>query len=241
MTDKKKGALILSHLQQEGACSFGSLLAEKGFRIRTINTPRHGADNIDPLRPDLLIVMGGPVGVYQAQHYPFLQREIDILRARLAADLPTLGICLGSQLMAAALGAKVYRGEQGKELGWKPLTLTEAGKNTPAHHLSGDQTSMFHWHGDTFDFPDGATLLASTEQYPHQIYSIGKNALGLQCHPEVQKDQLEEWMVMFNADVAGDNPLLPIKDLRHQTDAHVETLNRQAKLFLEEWLESVGL
>ena len=233
----RKGALILTHLQQEGACTLGSLLIERGMRVKTINTPRFGAAHIEPLRPDLLIVMGGPIGVYQADDYPFLHEEMRVLKARIEADLPTIGICLGSQLMAEALGSKVRKGKRGKELGWKPLTLTEEGKNTPATHIESSKTNMFHWHGDTFDLPETATRLASTDLYENQIFSVGKNALGLQCHPEVQKNQLNEWMVMFNRDVSGENAAIPVHDLRAQTDEHIETLNRQAKLYFSEWLD----
>lgn len=237
----RKGALILSHLQQEGACTLGSLLIERGIRVKTINTPRLGAGHIDALRPDLLIIMGGPIGVYQADDYPFLHDEMQILKARIAADLPTIGICLGSQLMAQAAGSKVRKAKRGKELGWHPLSLTEEGKNSPAKHIDASQTNMFHWHGDTFDLPDTATRLAFTEKYENQIYSIGKNALGLQCHPEVQAEQLEEWMVMFNRDVSGENAIIPLKALRAETTANIEALNRQAKLFFSEWLDARGL
>ena len=238
--DKRKGALVLSHLQPEGSCTLGQTLVGCGMRIRTINTPREGLDDIDALRPDLLIVMGGPVGVYQADDYPFLQTEIDILKKRIEADLPTIGICLGSQLMAAALGSTVYKGDKGKEVGWQNLTVTEDGKGTSTEMLCAPHTNMFHWHGDTFDLPEGATLLASTDQYENQIFSHGK-ALGLQCHPEVQEHQLQEWFVMFQGDVTGDNPLIPVHDLRKQTSEHIETLNKQARLFFNTWLDEVGL
>lgn len=241
MSNEQKGALILTHLQQEGACTLGSLLIERGMRTRTINTPRYGTDDIDPLRPDLLIVMGGPVGVYQAADYPFLQGEIDILRTRLKASLPTIGICLGSQLMAAALGATVIKGAQGKEVGWHTLKVTKHGEASPAKHFASEKTSMFHWHGDTFDLPQGATLLASTDQYENQIYTYGKNALGVQCHPEVREDQLGEWCVLFQSDVTGENPLIPVHELRRQTAENIVNLNRQAKLFFSEWLDEVGL
>lgn len=240
-SQNKKGALILSHLQQEGSCTLGKLLIERGMRTRTINTPRKDMTTIDALRPDLLVVMGGPVGVYQADDYPFLKHEITIIQKRLAANLPTIGVCLGSQLMAAALGEEVRVGVQGKEVGWKPLDITEAGQKTPARHLAQSATNMFHWHGDTFDLPKEASLLASTDQYENQIYGIGKHALGLQCHPEVRADQLQEWFVMFQGDVTGDNPLIPVQELRAQTAQYIETLNKQATLFFNEWLDEAGL
>jgi len=235
-----KGALIITHLQPEGSCTLGQTIVDRGIRIRTINAPRHGLDDIEALRPDLLVVMGGPVGVYQADEYPFLKQEIELIKKRLDAGMPTIGICLGSQLMAAALGEKVYKGEQGKEVGWQRLSITDAGKNTPIEHLCGSKTQMFQWHGDTFDLPKDATLLASTDRYKNQAYSIDKS-MGLQCHPEVQECQLQEWFVMFQKDITGENPLIPVHELRAQTAANIETLNTQAKLFFNEWLEQVGL
>ena len=240
MSHKPKGAMIITHLQQEGSCTLGHAIIDRGMRIHTRNTPRHGIDDIDPLRPDLLVVMGGPVAVYQADDYPFLQREMDILKARIEADLPTIGICLGSQLIAAALGSKVYKGSQGKEVGWDSLNVTEGGKGSTVEMICAPNCNMFHWHGDTFDLPSGATLLASSDQYDNQIYSHGK-ALGLQCHPEVQQRQLEEWFVMFQGDITGDDPLIPVHELRAQTAEHIDTLNKQAKLFFNAWLDEVGL
>lgn len=241
MSDIQKGALILTHLRNEGSCSLGQTLVKRNFRTKTINVQRIDLDEIDPLRPDLLVVMGGPIGVYQADDYPFLQGEIDILRARLKADKPTIGICLGSQLMAAALGEKIYVGKQGKEVGWNPLSVTPAGMSRPARHLDRAQTNMLHWHGDTFDLPDGCVLLASSDRYENQMYQSGDNGLGLQCHPEITENQLKEWFVMFTSQITGDNPLVPLADLRAQTDEHIKKLNRQAALFFNEWLEERGL
>lgn len=241
MSNKPKGAMIITHLQQEGSCILGHTIVERGLRIHTRNSPRYGLDDIDPLRPHLMVFMGGPVGVYQSDEYPFLKQEIEFLEKRLAADLPTIGICLGSQLMATALGSTVRKGNLGKEVGWKPLDITAEGQEASARHLCGSKTNMFHWHGDTFDLPRGAKLLASTEQYENQIFSYGQNALGLQCHPEVQQQQLQEWYVMFQRDITGENPLIPVDELRAQTAQNIETLNTQAKLFFNSWLEEVGL
>lgn len=243
--DKQKGALIFTHLQPEGSCMLGKTIADRGMRIRTINTPRRGSErglgDIDPLRPDLLVIMGGPVGVYQADDYPILQEEMDIIKARIEADLPTVGICLGAQLIAASLGARVYQGGQGKEVGWNSLSLTNAGRKSPVRHLDGAKTNMFHWHGDTFDLPDDAMLLATSNLYTNQIFSYGKNILGIQCHPEVHAAQLEEWFVMFQRDITGDAPLLPVHELRAQTGQYIEKLNHQTQIFFNEWLEEAGL
>lgn len=241
MSTDQKGALILTHLQNEGSCMLGETLIDRGFRIKNIATPSADFSQIDPLRPDLLVVMGGPIGVYQKEDYPFLKHEIEIIQARIAAQKPTIGVCLGSQLIANACGAEIYPGTQGKELGWNPLNITSAGQDTPARHLAGDKTNMFHWHGDTFDLPENAKLLASSDQYENQIFEIGENVLGLQCHPEVRNDQLKEWYVMFTTQITGENPLMPIDRLRAETLKYIDTLNIQSSLFFNEWLEIRGL
>ena len=241
MSEEKKGALIITQLPTEGSCSIGSTLISRGFRTKTISAPRVDLRDIDPLRPEVLVVMGGPIGVYQHADYPFLKQEVEILKARLEADKPTIGVCLGAQLMATALGSKVYPGDQGQELGWAPLQISEAGHKTPVRHFDSGKTNMFHWHGDTFDLPTGATLLASSEKYENQIYQSGENGLGLQCHPEVRHGQLQEWFVKFVSQITGDNPVVSIHTLREDTKTHIDTLNTQAETFFNEWLEERGL
>ncbi|XUJ33596.1 glutamine amidotransferase-related protein [Bradyrhizobium japonicum] len=108
-------------------------------------------------------MLGGPIGVYETERYPFLTREIDLLERRLAQGLPTLGICLGAQLMAKALGARIYAGGV-KEIGWGSVTLTDAGQASSLKPLA-ESAPVLHWHGDTFDLPDNAARLASNENY----------------------------------------------------------------------------
>lgn len=236
-----KHALIFTHLQCEGLAIMGDVLFDRGFDIERWNTPRRGVDYVDALSPDLLIVMGGPVGTYQRNDFPFLQGEIDLVKERIAAGKSTLGICLGAQIIASALGCDSFRGDQGKELGWFPVTVNEEGMKTPARHLDGAKTNMFHWHGDTFELPKGAKLLASSEQYKNQIFSYGDHVMAVQCHPEVQSDQLEEWYVMLHSQITGDNPLVHIDDLRIATRKYIEVLNVQGRRFFLEWLEQQGL
>ena len=116
-----------------------------------------------------------------------------ILEYRLSQKLPTIGICLGAQLIAAAAGARVFPGERGKEIGWAPLILTEGEKDNLL--ASVDTMPVLHWHGDTFDLPAGAKLLASTKQYQHQAFMIGTHTFGIQFHLEVQAQAIESWLI----------------------------------------------
>lgn len=193
--------VALRHLPFEDLDGFAPLFEAQGFALRYIETPVERAFVQAALDADLLVVLGGPIGVYDREDYPFLDDEIDVVRARLLAGKPVLGICLGAQIMAAALGAKVYPGRNGKELGWSALSLTAAGMRSPLAALAPGQP-VLHWHGDTFDLPEGAELLAGTERYPNQAFAWGRHALALQFHIEVTAPGLERWWVGHALEIA---------------------------------------
>lgn len=234
-------AYVIRHTIEERLGSLADVLRARNIEAIYGDAPHDDFSIIDPLKPDLLIVMGGPIGVYNQNDYPFLKEEIKILEKRLAADKPTIGICLGGQLMASALGAKVYKGDNGLEWGWRKIKVNQAGMKTPIRHLDEAHTAMFQWHQDTFDLPKGATLLASSDQYTHQAFSYGNNALGFQCHPEVSQRMLNEWFVGWVDIMTGPNPLIPIAEMRALTERHAPTLKDQSAKFLNEWLAERGL
>ena len=158
-------ALVVYHHNEKDIGSFKPILERRGFEIDYIygaedKTPEH-----DPLTHDLAIVMGGSMGVYESDQYPYLLNEIKYLKKRLEDDLPTLGICLGGQLMAKSLGGDVYKGTNDKETGWREIEVTPAGEQSPVRHLGADHTKMMQGHQDTFDLPEGAVLLATSKQY----------------------------------------------------------------------------
>lgn len=232
-----KTAVAIRHVAFEDLGSFAAVLQERGYRLRYVEAGGEELDRIDPLAPDLLIILGGPIGACEEHAYPFILDELHLLERRLAADHPTLGLCLGSQLMARALGARVYPGPV-KEIGWHPLHLTEAGRHSPLRHLSADHTLLLHWHGDTFDLPAGATLLASTETYPHQAFSWGKQALAFQCHPEAQVAQLEQWYIGHACELSQNSIQIP--QLRAASQQHGPCLERQGGLCFAEWLDTLA-
>tara|TARA_B100000378_G_scaffold194194_1_gene158065 strand:- start:453 stop:995 length:543 start_codon:yes stop_codon:yes gene_type:complete len=156
-----------------------------------------------------------------------------MLERRLARDRPTLGICLGAQLMAAALGADVYPGPA-KEIGWAPLTLSEAGHLSPLHPLSA--VSVLHWHGDIVELPTGCTALASTPSCPIQAFSRGSNQLGLQCHPEFTAT-IEPWLIGHATELA--NTGIDPNTLRRDTTRHHSALSRAAEKLWGEWLANL--
>ncbi len=223
------------HTISDGMGSPEDVLRRAGADITFVDTYKDDISGFDALTPDLLIVMGGPPGVYQQDVYPFLTQEIRILERRLAAGLPVIGICLGAQLMAAALGARVYKGAPGTELGWVPLSLTPAGEKSAARHFAAPGMRVMQWHNDTFDMPKSTTLLASSSMYENQIFTYGENAIAFQCHVEVTPQILEGWFVSSARSVAEGK--LDLKTLRADTKLYGPQLIKKTEIFLNEWAE----
>jgi GMP synthase (glutamine-hydrolysing) len=232
-----KTALAIRHVAFEDLGLLGPLCAERGLEVRYVEAPTDDLVAQDPLAPDLVVVLGGPIGAYEDDVFPFLRAELSLLERRLAAGRPTLGLCLGAQLMARALGARVYPGAR-KEIGWSALSLTPAGKESALRHLDG--TRVLHWHGDTFDLPQGATLLASTDLTPHQAFSWGDAALALQFHAEAAGHGLERWFVGHALEIAS-TPGISVESLRRDTRACSPALERAGRAGFAEWLAQVGL
>lgn len=187
-----KRALIVRHTPFEGAAGFRQPIEEAGYEFHRINISDPEFPSLDWLEPDLVVVMGGPMGVYERAAYPWIDGEVVGLAMRIAARRPTLGVCLGSQMIAAALGARVYPGPV-KEVCFAPVGLTEAGKASPLRHIAN--VPLLHWHGDTFDLPEGAERLADTGNYANQAFHIGEHLLAIQFHPEMGEDpRFAEWL-----------------------------------------------
>lgn len=231
-------ALALTHVPFEDLGSLAEELSARSYEVQVIDACTADPRAVEALAPDLLIVMGGPIGVYETEAYPFLQWELERLRQRLGENAPTLGICLGAQLMAAALGAPVYAGRHGKEIGWATLAPGADAAACPAiAELLVPDLPVLHWHGDTFDLPRGAAHLAATAQYPNQAWSIGKNVLGLQFHPEVLTAALERWYVGHASELAAARVDVP--RLRADGRKFGPALHGAARLFWRRWLEGI--
>jgi GMP synthase (glutamine-hydrolysing) len=231
-----KHVTVIRHVAFEDLGSLTEALNQQNYTVQYVEA---GADDLTSINPstDLLVVLGGPIGAYDDQDYPFLLDELHLLEHRLAKDLPTLGICLGAQLMARALGAKVYPGSR-KEIGWSPLDLSPAGQQSSLAHLAGDQTAVLHWHGDTFDLPAGATHLAATALYHNQAFSWKQRGLALQFHPEVTAQGLERWFIGHACEI-GATPDITVAKLREDTVRYAGQLSIQAEKLWQDWLASL--
>lgn len=224
-----KTAIALRHLHFEDVGTLDAVLSNQGYALHYLDPAIDATDGIQDA--DLLIVLGGPIGAYDEQAYPFLTDELAVVHQRLDAGKPLLGICLGAQLIARALGAKVYPLGV-KEIGFSPVTLTPDGQESVLAAL-GD-TPVLHWHGDQFDIPTGGVHLASTPIGANQAFSLGSNVLGLQFHLEADMSKLEQWLV-GHANELSQAGISPCK-LREDAERLGERLTIAARTVLVEWL-----
>jgi len=228
-----KFALILRHLAFEDLGTFAPVLTDAGYQLQDIEA---AVDPLpDPLEPDLVVVLGGPIGVNDGAAFPCMTEERDWLAMRLAADRPTLGICLGAQLMAAALGARVAPIAE-KEIGFAPLTLTAPGRTGPLVHLA--DIPVLHWHGEGFELPAGAERLAATPACETQGFARGRSILGLQFHPEAgMLPDFERWLIGHSAELAQAG--IAPEALRQDAKAHGPALRTAGQAMLKQWLREL--
>ena len=217
--------LAVRHLAFEDLGVFGDVFAGAGHAIEYVDAWAADWDAIAARPPGLLAVLGGPIGVYETGSYPFLAPEIAAVGARIGAGLPTLGICLGAQIIAASQSARVYPAGV-KEIGLAALSLTAQGA-TGALSAYVDAPLAFHWHGDTFDLPNGAQLLASTEAVAHQAFGIGDHVFATQFHPEMDLGRIEPWLVGHACELVGAG--IDPTDLRQSAAAHAEAMRGKAE------------
>jgi GMP synthase (glutamine-hydrolysing) len=226
--------IAIRHVAFEDLGSFEHVLRARGHDIRYVEA---SMDDFGLLPRDAaapLFILGGPIGAYEEGPYPFLKAELAFIEMRLAAELPTFGICLGAQLMARALGARVYPAKV-KELGWASIELTEAGQRSVLRPLGSGP--VLHWHGDTFDLPPGATWLASTKACTNQAFAYGPNALGLQFHIEAEARALERWYVGHTMELAAAKIVVPT--LRAQSQDLAPAASTRGNACLEAWLDAL--
>lgn len=227
-----KSAVAIPHVAFEDLGAFESAISRAGYVLHYWNVGEQELWTLEPVKIDLLIVLGGPIGAYEDGSYPFLSEEITILEQRLDTGRPTMGVCLGAQLIARAAGASVYP-SGAKEIGLAPITLTEAGRASCLAPFADDPVAL-HWHGDTFDLPIGATHLASTEQCRNQAFAIGSNVIGLQFHPEAGAGGFEKWLVGHARELAAAG--IDVVRFRQDAAAHGPALARKADQVISHWL-----
>ena len=217
--------LVIQHVPHERLGTFEPAFKAAGCSIQSFNAYEAGArwPSLDGL--DGIVSMGGPQSVYEQAEYPFLTQELALLREAIANQLSILGVCLGAQLLAAALGAKVTKAPQ-KEIGWYPLMRESGAAGDLVFDAFSQTETVFQWHGDTFALPKGATRLASSPLCPEQGFRYGTNVYGLQFHVEVTEAIVRAWMhtPVNKAELLKLRGVIDPMTIRRQSPQHVDRL-----------------
>jgi len=237
MIQHRRSAVALRHVAFEDLGLLAPVMEREGWDVSYCEASVDDLLHNSIRNTDLLVVLGGPIGAYETDAYPFLKSETALIEHRLSRELPTLGICLGSQLMAKALGSRVFAGHV-KEIGWGSIELTREGASSCLNVLQETDAVVLHWHGDTFDLPKGAQRLASNINYENQAFAYGRNALALQFHLEADPRQLEEWYVGHAAELAGAK--MSVAELRAATSKIAKGLASQANRVFTPWLRGIA-
>lgn len=229
--------LVVQHAAVESVGLIGEILRARGHTLRILRA------FLGEVLPGSLegvaglVLMGGPMGVYEEDRYPFLRAGLRLIEEALRRDLPILGVCLGSQLLAAALGARVRPGSH-PEVGWLPVELEEAAAEDRLFSGLPRRFVAFHWHGDVFDVPAGATGLARSERTPHQAFRYGDRAYGLLFHLEVDGSTVRAMVEAFPEDLlrAGVDP----EEVSSAAERYLPGLRSCGAVVFGRWADLLG-
>lgn len=224
-----KEIYVFQHAADEGLGIIKPYLKENGFSINTLHLYKGNGFPASLGRSSAIIVMGGPMNVYENEKYPFLKDETVVLKDFINQGKAVLGICLGAQLIAKAMGASVYKAAE-KEVGWRKVDITKQGEGDPLFAGVKGALDVFQYHQDTFDLPLGARLLATSKECPNQAFRI-RNAYGFQFHFEITLGMLDDWF--------GGSPRLLLRFLRAYETVEYRWLV-QNKVLLENLLKLLG-
>jgi GMP synthase (glutamine-hydrolysing) len=227
--------VAIRHVAFEDLGILDPILRARGFVISYFD-----AWDLDEQRAqdaDLLVFLGGPISVNDTGDYPFLTTEIALARTRIGVRRPTLGICLGAQILARAVGGSVRLGPV-KEIGWAPVSLTATGRASVLAALDG--VSVLHWHGEICELPPGIEPLAHTPDCPVQAFALGPCALALQFHVEAGADGIEPWLVGHTGEISA-TPGVTVAELRANTEQYGPAVQPAAEAMFHRWLSEQGI
>ncbi|SKA40875.1 GMP synthase (glutamine-hydrolysing) [Enhydrobacter aerosaccus] len=231
-----KRAIVLRHLAFEDLGLLAGVLSDARYEASYREAGIDRLSDIELASDDLLVVLGGPISAYDEAHYPFLADELRLIEQSVRREVAVLGICLGAQLLARVLGARVYPGSA-KEIGFAPVRLTEEGRAGCLGILERAASPVLHWHGDTFDLPRNATRLAATDITPNQAFSLGKRVLGLQFHVEADPASIERWLIGHAGELAAE--CVDPRYLRVEAQRHGDLLAKAGRAVLAGWIEAL--
>ena len=227
-------AIVLRHDDTIHLGNLEPVLREHGYDVRHVDMLRDDVQGIDAAAADLVVVLGGDMGLGDADRFPALRDEVDLLARRLDAGRPVFGVCLGAQLMASALGSAVYVGPT-NEIGFRTVEPTEAGAVSPVRHIAG--VPVMQWHSDTFDLPEGTTRLAGSPQYGNEAFGIGNWALAVQFHPEVTDEMHEQWLAASEAELLAEG--IDADVLRRERGRYSPGMQEASRAMFSEWLDGL--
>ncbi|MFQ5665545.1 MAG: gamma-glutamyl-gamma-aminobutyrate hydrolase family protein [Candidatus Binatia bacterium] len=234
--------LVCQHVPFEILGTLDPLFKAAGMRIRYVNFGRH-----PDAQPSLdgyggLVVLGGPMSVDQVDRHPHLITELALIRKAIDRNMPVLGICLGAQLIAKALGSAIHRNPE-KEIGWYDVSPTASGREDPllSHFRSCEK--LFQWHGDTFATPEGAVHLASSPTCATQAFRYGRNVYGFQFHLEADERLIERWLrtPVFRREIESLHGRISTERIRHETREHIGRLKQLSDRTFGEFVKLCGV
>jgi GMP synthase (glutamine-hydrolysing) len=233
-----KKVMVLQHVSFELLGTLNPLLKSAGFRIKYVNFSRNPHSQPNLKRYNALIVLGGPMNVDEIDKYPHLLIELEVIREAIHKGIPILGICLGAQLLAKALGAEVSKNQQ-KEIGWYDVNLTDEGKKDPLFSLLSEQEKIFQWHGDTFTLPEQAVLLATTAGCTNQAFRYRDNIYGLQFHLEADVESINRWLSVpiHLAELETVKSYIDPNQIRLDTQKHIQHSLELSTSFFARFIE----
>ncbi|MEM9401546.1 MAG: type 1 glutamine amidotransferase [Pseudomonadota bacterium] len=231
--------LVIQHVPYEPLGTLNPLLKDAGYRIRYVNFGRSPDQCPDLDGYAALVVLGGPMNADDTVNYPHLETEVDLIRNALDRDIVVLGICLGAQLLAKALGGSVLAGV-GQEIGWHRLKVTDDGLSDPVLSTFGVENQVFQWHEDSIELPPEAVHLAGSDTCPVQAFRYGSNAYGFQFHLEADGPLIERWLRTPDHQAVFDEGVANADSIREQNPVAVEPLMRLSERTFGRWTELIG-
>jgi GMP synthase (glutamine-hydrolysing) len=230
--------LVFQHVPYEPLGTLDPLLKESGFRIRYVNFGREPASRPALEKYEALIVLGGPMNSDQIDTFPNLITEVEIIREAVEQDMSVLGICLGAQLLAKALGGSVSRNAV-REIGWYDVDLTEAGASDPVLAAFASQQQVFQWHEDGISLPPGAVCLAGSVASPVQAFRYGVHAYGFQFHLEASRSLIERWLTVpeHRAVLDEERGTIDLQTIRAGTEEAIDALEALSRQTFSRWID----
>ena len=229
---------VFQHVACEDLGTFAEVLAAHGFQTDYVRLFAGDQFPDDWRTAAALIFLGGPMSVNEESRYTYLAKEKAIISAALEQQMPTLGVCLGAQLLAAAAGSRVFPGVR-PEIGWAPVSLTMEGRQDPMLSTLAQPAAVFHWHGETFDLPHGALRLAFSALTVNQAFRLGQTAYGLQFHLEVDAPMIESWLRTYPNDLGADAEATA-RRIAADTHEHATALRTAAAHAMHAFLDVVS-